>query len=65
MIHRGVEYTVTRGSEPDAWEWHFQIGGVISTGKTRTMLSGLAARRAQLKINGALRKISAAMPIGV
>jgi hypothetical protein len=61
VIYRGVEYTVTHGVEPDVWQWCFQIGGVVSTGRTRTMLSMMAARRAQLQINVALRGIEAAM----
>ena len=26
MIYRGVEYSVTATSEPDIWQWRFQIG---------------------------------------
>ena len=56
MIYRGVEYTVAT-SEPGVWQWWFQIGNIVSTGKTKTKLSEMAARRTQIKINVALRRI--------
>jgi hypothetical protein len=34
-----------------------QIGNIISTGKTKTGLAEMAARRTQIKINVALRRI--------
>ena len=57
MIYRGVEYTVAVSLEPDVWQWWFQIGNIVSTGKTKTKLSEMAARRTQIKINVALRRI--------
>ena len=55
MIYKDVEYTVVATAEPDIWEWRFQIGGKIKTGKTQTRLAALAARRVQSKIDAALR----------
>lgn len=55
MIYKGVEYTVVQTAEPDVWEWRFQIGDTIKTGKTQTRLQALAARRVQSKIDAALR----------
>jgi hypothetical protein len=57
MIYRGVEYTVAVSLEPDVWQWWFQIGNIVSTGKTKTKLAEMAARRTQTKINVALRRI--------
>jgi len=57
MIYRGVEYTVATSVEPGVWQWWFQIGNIISTGKTKKGLAEMAARRTQIKINVALRRI--------
>jgi hypothetical protein len=57
MIYRNIEYTVAVSLEPGVWQWWFQIGNIVSTGKTKTKLSEMAARRAQLKIDIALRRI--------
>jgi hypothetical protein len=57
MIYRGVEYSVATSVEPGVWQWWFQIGNIISTGKTKTGLAEMAARRTQIKINVALRRI--------
>lgn len=62
MIYRGVEYTVAVSSEPGVWQWCFQIGDTVMSGKTSTMLSGMASRRAQLKIDIALRRIQIPIP---
>jgi hypothetical protein len=63
MIYRDVEYRVALGLEPGVWQWCFQVGGIVRSGKTSTMLSGMVARRVQLKINAALRRIAAQIPI--
>jgi hypothetical protein len=42
-------------AEPDIWEWRFQIGEQVKTGRTQTRLAALAARRVQSKIDAALR----------
>lgn len=55
MIYRGVEYTVVATAEPDIWEWRFQIGEQVKTGRTQTRLAALAARRVQSKIDATLR----------
>ena len=55
MIYKGVEYTVVATAEPDIWEWRFQLGDKIKTGRTQTRLAALAARRVQSKIDAALR----------
>jgi hypothetical protein len=55
VIYKGVEYTVVATAEPDIWEWRFQIGDKLKTGRTQTRLAELAARRVQSKIDAALR----------
>jgi hypothetical protein len=55
MVHRGVEYTVIESHVPNIWKWQFRIGSVIKFGKTETKLKGLAERRAQFKIDRALK----------
>ncbi|HLZ06935.1 MAG TPA: hypothetical protein VKR55_32910 [Bradyrhizobium sp.] len=55
MIYKGVEYTVVATAEPDIWEWRFQIGDKVRSGRTQTRLAALAARRVQSKIDAALR----------
>ena len=55
MIYKGVKYSVTATSEPDVWQWRFQIGERIAAGKTRTRLVNLAARRVHMRIDAALR----------
>jgi hypothetical protein len=39
MIYRNIEYTVAVSLEPGVWQWWFQIGNIVSTGKTKTKLS--------------------------
>ena len=55
MIYKGVEFNVTATSEPDTWQWRFQVGDKITTGKTRTRLIHLATRRAHMKIDATLK----------
>jgi hypothetical protein len=55
VIYKGVEYTVMATAEPDIWEWRFQLGDKVKTGRTQTRLAALAARRVQTKIDAALR----------
>jgi hypothetical protein len=43
VIYRGVKYSVAATSEPDIWQWQFQIGGMTTTGRTRTKLVHMAA----------------------
>jgi hypothetical protein len=58
MIRKGVEFTLLL-IEPGLWKWRFQIGETATTGLTRTNLMGLAARRVEGRIDGALRKLRA------
>jgi len=58
VIHKGIEYTVSPTSEPDIWQWRFEIGDKVFAGKTQTRLAGLAARRARLRIDAALKALT-------
>jgi len=60
VIYKNVEYTVMPTAEPDVWEWRFQIGDKVKTGRTQTRLAALAARRVQSKIDAALRAAKSA-----
>jgi hypothetical protein len=62
VIYKGVEYTVVATAEPDIWEWRFQIGEIVKTGRTQTRLAALAARRVQSKIDAALRAAKLSPP---
>jgi hypothetical protein len=55
MIHKGIQYCVAATVEPDVWQWQFQIGESVKSGKTKTRLGALAARRVQMKIDAALK----------
>ena len=55
MKRRGVEFSL-RQVEPDLWKWQFQIGHTITTGTTRSRLMGIAAHRAQKRIDTELKK---------
>jgi len=55
VTYRGVEYSVTATSEPDVWQWRFQIGERSAAGKTRTRLVHMAARRVHMRIDAELR----------
>jgi hypothetical protein len=46
--------------EPGLRKWRFQIAETVTTGKTQTNLMAMAARRAEVRIDGALRKLNAA-----
>ena len=62
MIYKGVEYTVVATAEPDIWEWRFQLGEIVKTGRTQTRLAALASRRVQSKIDAALRAAKLSPP---
>jgi len=62
MNHRGVDFTVAPDLEPNVWRWQFRIGDNVTTGKTETALRGIAARRAQIKIDEELRNSSGSRP---
>jgi hypothetical protein len=55
VIYRGVEFSVAATSEPDVWQWRFQIGERATTGMTRTRLVHLATRRVHKRIDAALK----------
>jgi len=55
MIRRGVEFTLVQ-VEPELWKWEFQIDKTVTTGKTKSNLMGMAARRAQQRIDQELKK---------
>jgi hypothetical protein len=55
MNHRGVDFTVAPYPRPNVWRWQFRIDDKVTTGKTETTLRGIAARRAQIKIDEELR----------
>ncbi len=55
MMHRGVEYAVTQAA-PGVWQWQFQIGDAVISGKTETNIRPLAIRRVQLRIDRELKK---------
>jgi hypothetical protein len=62
VIYKGVEYTVVATAEPDIWEWRFQIGETVKTGRTQTRLAALASRRVHSKIDTALRAAKLSPP---
>jgi hypothetical protein len=62
VIHRGIQYTIVATAEPDIWEWRYELGAAIKTGRTQTKLAALAARRVRCKIDVALRTQQAAPP---
>lgn len=55
MNRRGVEFSLEQ-VEPHLWKWQFQIGHTITTGTTRSHLMGIAAHRAQKRIDIELKK---------
>lgn len=55
MIHRGIQFSVVATAEPDVWEWRYEFGSQVKTGRTQTRLAALAARRVKSKIDAALR----------
>jgi len=59
MLHRGIEYTVTRTRRRDIWRWHFWIDDRVKSGQVRTTLEVLAVRRVQLPIDRELKKAPA------
>ena len=61
MNRKGVEFSLTE-VEPGLWKWQFQIGNIVTAGKTRSNLRGLAAHRVQQRIDRELKK-SRAPPI--
>lgn len=58
MNHKGIDYLVLATATPGLWEWQFQIGDTVKTGKTEAKLGLLAVRRVQLRINRELNKFA-------
>jgi hypothetical protein len=52
MNRKGIEFSLVQVT-PDVWRWQFQIDETVTTGKTQTRLKGMAARRAQERIDRA------------
>jgi len=55
MNRRGIEFSLVQ-LDTDLWQWQFRIGETLTTGKTKTKLRGLAARKAQRRIDQELKK---------
>jgi hypothetical protein len=55
MNHKGVEYSIAR-AETGFWQWRFQIGETVRTGRTQTNLAGMAANRVRQQIDRELKK---------
>jgi len=60
--HKGIEYTVVATATLDIWKWQFRIGDEIKTGRTETRLRLLAMRRAQMRIDRALKEAAQSSP---
>jgi hypothetical protein len=61
MNRRGVEFTLVQ-VDADLWQWQFRIGEAVTSGRTQTRLKGMAARRAEQRIDIELRKLSEPEP---
>jgi hypothetical protein len=55
MIHKGVEYRLTKSETPGIWNWQFRIGNLVRSGRTEARLLLLAVRRVQLRIDRELK----------
>jgi len=55
MIRRGIKFTLHE-IKPGLWKWEFQIDNTVTTGKTKSDLMGMAARKAQHRIDQELGK---------
>jgi hypothetical protein len=55
MNRRGIEFTLVQ-VDPGLWQWQFRIGEIVTTGRTKTSLKGMAARKAQQRIDRELNK---------
>jgi len=50
MNRRGVDFSLVQ-VEPTVWRWHFQIGGIVTTGTTEARLLGIAVHRVKQRID--------------
>ena len=55
MKRKGVDFTLMQVA-PGLWKWQFQTGETVKTGKTKSKLLGIAARRVQQVIDRELNK---------
>ena len=55
MNRKGIEFSLLL-IEPGLWQWRFQIGETVSTGKTKTNLMGMAAHRVNQRIDRVLNE---------
>jgi hypothetical protein len=55
MNRRGVEFSLME-AEPGVWKWQFQIGEIVTAGKTQSNLKGMAAHRVHERIDRELKK---------
>ena len=55
MNRKGIEFSLVQ-LDADLWRWQFRIGETLTTGKTTTKLRGMAARKAQMRIDCELKK---------
>lgn len=55
MNRKGIEFSLLQ-VQPGLWKWQFHIGDTVTTGKTRSNLMGIAAHRAQKRIDLELKK---------
>jgi hypothetical protein len=58
MNHKGVEYTLKRSEPPGFWQWQFQIGELVRSGKIEARLALLAMRRVELRIDRELKHVT-------
>ena len=61
MNRKGVEFNVVQ-IEPGLWRWQFQIDETVTTGTAKTNLRGMAARRAEMRIDPDLKTVSSSPP---
>jgi hypothetical protein len=55
MNRRGIEFSLME-AEPGVWKWQFQIGEIVTAGKTQSNLKGMAAHRVHERIDRELKK---------
>jgi hypothetical protein len=55
MNRRGVEFSLME-VKPGVWKWQFQIGEIVTAGKTQSNLKGMAAHRVHERIDRELKK---------
>jgi hypothetical protein len=56
MSHWGTDFAIVATSEFNVWRWQFRIADQVATGRTEPALLGMAACRARLEIDEAIRQ---------